>query len=110
MPFSPRAIATSGRLESALPWARDRYACVIFNLHIDHVPQSIAAASLTFTRLIDYALMHGGSYYLTYHRFARSDQLLAGHPGIEDFLAAKRRLDPEGVFQSDWYQHLVAQV
>lgn len=96
--------------ESALPWARDRYACVIFNLHIDHVPQSIAAASLTFTRLIDYALMHGGSYYLTYHRFARSDQLLAGHPGIEDFLAAKRRLDPEGVFQSDWYQHLVAQV
>jgi FAD/FMN-containing dehydrogenase len=95
--------------ESALPWARDCYACVIFNLHIDHAPQSIAAAHLTFIRLIDYALMHGGSYYLTYHRFARSDQLLACHPGIGDFLAAKRRLDPSGVFQSDWYRHLVSQ-
>jgi FAD/FMN-containing dehydrogenase len=96
--------------ESALPWARDRYACVIFNLHIDHLPQSIQAARLAFTRLIDYARMHSGSYYLTYHRFARSDQLLACHPGIGDFLAAKRRLDPAGVFRSDWYQHVVSQV
>jgi FAD/FMN-containing dehydrogenase len=96
--------------ESALPWARERYACVIFNLHIDHLPESVAEARLTFTRLIDYALMHSGSYYLTYHRFARSDQLLACHPAIGDFLAAKRRLDPTGVFQSDWYRHLVSQV
>lgn len=95
--------------ESALPWARDRYACVIFNVHIDHVPRSIVDARGTFTRLIDHALAHGGSYYLTYHRFARRDQLLAAHPGIEDFLAAKRRLDPTGVFQSDWYHHLMAQ-
>ena len=96
--------------ESALPWAREPYACIIFNLHVDHVPESIDAARSTFMRLIDYALLHGGSYYLTYHRFARSDQLLACHPGIEDFLANKRRMDPDGVFQSDWYRHLVAQV
>jgi FAD/FMN-containing dehydrogenase len=96
--------------QSALPWARDRYACVIFNLHIDHVRPSIDRARLTFTRLIDYARMHGGSYYLTYHRFARPDQLLACHPGIGDFLATKQRLDPTGVFQSDWYQHLLSQV
>ncbi|HKS57776.1 MAG TPA: FAD-binding oxidoreductase [Steroidobacteraceae bacterium] len=96
--------------ESALPWARDRYACVIFNLHIDHEPQSIEIARLAFTRLIDYARMHGGSYYLTYHRFARTDQLLACHPAIGDFLGAKQRLDPTGVFQSDWYQHLLSQV
>jgi len=95
--------------ESALPWARDRFACVIFNLHIDHVPRSIVDARGTFTRLIDHALAYGGSYYLTYHRFARRDQLLACHPGIEDFLATKRRLDPTGVFQSDWYHHLLAQ-
>jgi FAD/FMN-containing dehydrogenase len=95
--------------ETALPWARDRYACVIFNLHIDHVPRSIVDARAAFTRLIDHALAYGGSYYLTYHRFARRDQLFTGHPGIHDFLATKRRLDPTGVFQSDWYHHLVAQ-
>ena len=51
-----------------------------------------------------------GSYYLTYHRFARRDQLLACHPGITAFLAAKRHFDPAGVFQSDWYRHILAQM
>ena len=96
--------------ESALPWARERYACVIFNLHIDHLPGSIVNARSSFTRLIDHAMAHAGSFYLTYHRFARRDQLLACHPGITQFLAAKRRFDPTGVFQSDWYRHIAAQV
>ncbi len=47
--------------ESALPWARERYACVIFNLHIDHLPRSIVNARATFTRLIDHAMAFGGS-------------------------------------------------
>jgi FAD/FMN-containing dehydrogenase len=96
--------------ESALPWARERYACVIFNLHIDHVPRSIVNARATFTRLIDHAIVYGGSYYLTYHRFARRDQLITCHPALADFLSAKRRYDPAGVFQSDWYHHISAQV
>lgn len=95
--------------ESALPWAQDRYACVIFNLHVDHVPASIASARSAFTRLIDHAMTYGGSYYLTYHRFARPDQLLTCHPAIGTFLATKQRLDPAGIFQSDWYQHVASQ-
>jgi FAD/FMN-containing dehydrogenase len=96
--------------ESALPWAQERYACVIFNLHIDHLPRSIVNARASFTRLIDYAMAYVGSYYLTYHRFARRDQLLGCHPGITAFLAAKRHFDPTGVFQSDWYRHILAQL
>jgi hypothetical protein len=96
--------------ESALPWAREAYACVIFNLHIDHLPRNVAEAGQTFERLIDHAMAFGGSYYLTYHRFARRDQLLTCHPGIEAFLSAKQRIDPTGVFQSDWYRHIVPQV
>jgi FAD/FMN-containing dehydrogenase len=94
--------------ESALPWARDRYACVIFNLHIDHFPQAIANARCAFVRLIDMAIAQGGSYYLTYHRLARRDQLLRCHPGLGDFLAFKQKLDPSGLFQSDWYHYLQA--
>ena len=63
--------------ESALPWARSSWACVIFNLHIDHTPEDIERAGHAFRRLIDQALHQGGSYYLTYHHFARADQLLA---------------------------------
>ena len=96
--------------ESALPWAYESYACVIFNLHVDHLPRSIVNARSAFTRLIDHAMAYGGSYYLTYHRFARRDQLLACHPALIDFLSAKRHFDPAGVFQSDWYHHITAQV
>jgi len=95
--------------ESALPWARDRFACVIFNLHVDHYPRAILNAQEAFVRLIDHAIAQGGSYYLTYHRFARRDQLVSCHPAIESFIAAKQRLDPAGLFQSDWYGHLLAQ-
>ena len=92
--------------ESALPWAREAYACVVFNLHVDHQAGAIARARGAFIRLIDHAIAHQGSYYLTYHRFARPDQLLMCHPGLPDWLAAKNRIDPAHVFRSDWFQHL----
>jgi FAD/FMN-containing dehydrogenase len=91
--------------ETFLPWARERYACIVFNLH---VPRGAAGEVLTACALrilIDRALAHGGSYYLTYHRHARRDQVLAAYPQFPAFLAAKRRLDPEERFQSDWYRH-----
>jgi UDP-N-acetylenolpyruvoylglucosamine reductase len=54
--------------ESFLAWARDRYACVIFNLHVEHTPEQIDAAADTFRDLIDLGIQHGGRYYLAYHR------------------------------------------
>jgi len=100
---------TEPDLESALPWAQDRYACVIFNLHVDHRPQAVFKAEGAFVRLIDLAIAHGGTYYLTYHRFARPDQLLTCHPTLRGFMATKQRLDPDGIFQSDWYHHVLSQ-
>ena len=93
--------------ESALSWAKEAYACVRFNLHVDHDSQKILAAVQTFIRLIDLGIAHGGTYYLAHHRFARPDQLLTCHPSLRKFIATKQRLDPEGIFQNDWYQHLL---
>lgn len=45
------------------------------------------------------------SYYLTYHKFATRDQILACYPQFPEFLRLKRRYDPEERFQSDWYRH-----
>jgi FAD/FMN-containing dehydrogenase len=92
--------------QTALPWARDNWACVIFNLHVDHRPEEVRRAAEHFRRLIDHALGHRGSFFLTYHRFATAEQLQAAHPGLRQFLAAKQSLDPSGVFQSDWYRAL----
>jgi FAD/FMN-containing dehydrogenase len=91
--------------QTLLAWAKQAYACVIFNLHVDHVPDAIARSAATFRRLIDIAIHHGGSYFLTYHRHATREQLKTCYPEFELFLAQKRRFDPQRVFQSDWYRH-----
>lgn len=93
--------------ESALPWAREPHACVIFNLHVDHHAAAIASAKSAFVRLIDHAIAHDGSFYLTYHRYARPDQLLRCYPQLPQWLAYKQRIDPDALFQSDWYRHLL---
>ena len=91
--------------ESFLTWAKERYACVIFNLHVEHTPEAIDGAAETFRDLIDLGMKHGGSYYLTYHRWARKDQVEACYPQMRAFLALKRKYDPDEVFQSTWYRH-----
>lgn len=91
--------------QTALPWARQRFACVIFNLHVDHDARGLASAADAFRRLIDIAIHYDGSYFLTYHRHAAREQLQACYPAFAEFLAAKQRHDPQEVFQSDWYRH-----
>ena len=93
--------------ESVLAWAREPWACVIFNLHAEHTPAGLERASAAFRRLIDLAAARDGSYFLTYHRWATRDQVLACHPRMPEFLALKRRYDPEGRFQSEWHRHHV---
>lgn len=91
--------------ESFLAWAREDFACVIFNLHVVHTPEGIEKASGAFRGLIDIALERGGSYFLTYHRWARKDQVLKAYPQFPEFLRLKKKYDPEERFQSDWYRH-----
>ena len=92
---------------SFLAWAKQPYACIIFNLHVVHTEEKIAEAADAFRLLIDLAIERGGSYYLTYHRWARKDQILACYPEFPEFLQKKASYDPDRLFQSDWYRHYV---
>jgi FAD/FMN-containing dehydrogenase len=91
--------------ETFLAWARERYACVVFNLHIQHTSAGIERAAAVFRDLIDMAIRHGGSYYLTYHRWARKGQVARCYPQMSEFLGLKRRHDPGELFQSTWFRH-----
>jgi len=91
--------------ESFLRWARESFACVIFNLHITHDPVGLAHGATAFQSLIDLGIKYGGSYYLTYHRFAIKEQVEACYPQFREFLDLKLRYDPNEIFQSDWYRH-----
>jgi FAD/FMN-containing dehydrogenase len=91
--------------ESFLAWAKEPYACVIFNLLTFHTPQSVEASARSFRGLIDLAIARSGSYYLTYHKFAKPEQVIACYPQFKQFLELKRKYDPTERFQSDWYRH-----
>jgi FAD/FMN-containing dehydrogenase len=91
--------------ESFLPWAKQSYACTIFNLHVVHSPKGIRRSSAAFRRLIDMAARRGGSYYLTYHRDATRSQVESCYPQFAEFLRLKKQYDPDERFQSDWYRH-----
>ena len=92
--------------QSILRWAKQDYACIIFNLLVEHSPQGIDRAKRQFRSLIDCALDEGGCYYLTYHRWARKDQIQRAYPELRRFMDFKSRYDPSGVFDSDWYRSL----
>jgi FAD/FMN-containing dehydrogenase len=92
-------------VESFMAWARRRYACAVFNLHIRHSADGIEKAKGDFRRLIDRAIEHGGSYYLTYHAWATRKQVLACYPQFREFLRLKLKYDRTEIFQSDWYRH-----
>lgn len=91
--------------ESFLRWAKESYACVIFNLHVTHDPQGFDKAGRAFRALIDLGIRQGGNYYLTYHRFATREQVEACYPQFKEFLQLKLKHDPGEIFQSDWYRH-----
>lgn len=91
--------------ESVLAWAREPWICTVMNLHVEHSDDGIRKAADDFRRLIDRAMAHGGSYFLTYHRWASRAQVEACHPRMAEFLRLKRRHDPGEVFQSSWYRH-----
>ena len=91
--------------ESFLKWADESFACVIFNIHIDHLPVAMNEAIRTFRALIDLAITFGGSFYLTYHRWATREQLDACYPRLAEFLSLQREYDPAGRWRSDWLRH-----
>ena len=51
--------------ESFLAWAREDYACIIFNLRIEHTETGIERAADAFRALIDAALDLSGNRRVT---------------------------------------------
>ena len=90
--------------ETFLNWAGQPYACVVINLHFEHTELGKAKVSDDLRCLIDLAAGFGGSYFLTYNRFATKQQLTRCYPQFRDFLRLKDQYDPDCVFSSDWHQ------
>ncbi len=94
--------------ETYLAWAKEPCVCIICNLHVIHTADGVRTAADDFRRLIDRVIQFGGSYYLTYHRWATRKQVETCYPQFVDFLRLKRKYDPQDRFQSNWYRHYKA--
>ena len=90
---------------SFLPWAKDDFACVIFNIRTPHTESGLRRTGNTFRALIDASAELGGSFFLTYHRYASAAQVEACYPRFREFFARKRAYDPDEMFTSDWYSY-----
>jgi FAD/FMN-containing dehydrogenase len=55
-------------------------------------------------KLIDATLAHGGRFFLPYQLHYTAEQLLAAYPAIHDFFAAKRTVDPDGLFTNTFHR------
>ena len=91
--------------ESYLAWAKKPYACVIFTPHVATGDSSIRRAREICRQLERFATRRGGSFYLTYNRFAARRELDSAYPQFSDFLTLKKKYDPLEIFQSEWYRY-----
>ncbi len=90
---------------SFLPWARDDFACVIFNFRTPHTAAGFSRTAGTFRALTDASTALGGSFFLTYHRYASAAQVEACYPRFREWLSRKKSHDPDELFTSTWYTH-----
>ncbi len=91
--------------DSFLAWAKKRYACIIFSPHTSGETQALKKTGEVCRQIIRAANKRGGSFYLTYNRFATRDELASAYPQFPDFLNLKKQHDPREIFQSDWYKY-----
>ena len=90
---------------SFMPWAKNDFACVIFNLRTRHNEKGVQRTADTFRALIDASVNMGGSFFLTYHRYASTAQVQGCYPLFQEWLRKKIQYDPGELFISDWYLH-----
>jgi decaprenylphospho-beta-D-ribofuranose 2-oxidase len=58
--------------------------------------------------LIEIAIKHGGKVHLAKDHILSRSQFQRLYPRYGEFLAIKRKLDPEELFQSDIYRRLIS--
>ena len=86
-------------------WARRPWTCLTLGVRAERSREGLGAATEVLRAAAERAVQLGGTFHPGFHRFASRDLLERAHPGFTAFLEAKRRLDPDERFQSDWYAH-----
>jgi FAD/FMN-containing dehydrogenase len=91
--------------DTFLRWARRDYSEVRLGLvHVEGLGAAVRATQLRH-ELIDAAIAAGGSFQIACTADATREQLKACYPQLEEFIAHKRRFDPNERLVNAWYLH-----
>jgi len=89
----------------ALAYAPQRDALAVIQMsNVGLSATAQARAEATTRRLVDAALEHGGSYYLTYQLYPTPEQLHRAYPGARRAFERKRFYDPDETFSNQFYE------
>ena len=98
---------TKKNSDALLSYAPQDSFAFVFYVNVG-LSESAQQETQRWTReLIDAALAHHGTFYLPYQRYATPEQLYAAYPNLAVFLKQKQALDPNMLFQSDFYVHML---
>jgi FAD/FMN-containing dehydrogenase len=89
----------------ALAYAPHRDAFAIIQMsNVGLSAEEQARAEARTRRLVDAALEHGGTYYLTYQLYPTPEQLHRAYPNARHAFERKRFYDPDEVFSNQFYE------
>jgi FAD/FMN-containing dehydrogenase len=94
---------TAAEDDTFLRWARRDYAEVTLGLvEVNGLGAAVRATQLRH-ELIDAAIAAGGSFQIACSAEATRDQVRACYPQLEEFIAHKKRFDPNERLVNSWY-------
>jgi hypothetical protein len=101
--FTVRHVRANG--EAVLSYAPERDAFAVIHMSNIGLDDESQARYRRMTReLVDAAIRHGGTHYLTYQTWPTREQLRAAYPNADLFFTKKLGYDPEEMFVSRFYE------
>jgi FAD/FMN-containing dehydrogenase len=93
---------------SVLAYAREPRIAAVMLFVQSRTAEAEAGMRAMTELLIDAVLKLGGSYYLPYRLHARPEQFRKAYPALHEFVAAKRRYDPQLRFRNALWDRYMA--
>lgn len=92
--------------DTALPYAKEDVFGLVMLFTLDHQVQTEKRFEELCRKLIEIALLDGGTFYLPYRNYATAIQLHRSYPELESFFQVKKILDPQTLFSSGFFDYL----
>lgn len=89
---------------SKLSFAKQDCCALVLYIHVAKKSEAYANTIQWTRELIDATCACNGSYYLPYQLLATQTQLETAYPAFKEFVALKRKYDPQEMFVNQLYQ------